>query len=185
MINRFIATQAATTFLQVKKTSFCITFCFHIDMANITTAMLTINAMHFLKRQRHCFQHGLPYFVRIRRYCMLGIPVSNADEPRHIFSHQQRSPFTLNFHRFTKNDLRHDDTGPFQFFNYRNLTDNRWSAERITYGMKQMMRHALYIQLFAVALDALHPAHTITAIVRLFNPVALCCPPVIKFVVLC
>ncbi|CSR47005.1 Uncharacterised protein [Shigella sonnei] len=48
-----------------------------------------------------------------------------------------------------------------------------------------MMRHALYIQLFAVALDALHPAHTITAIVRLFNPVALCCPPVIKFVVLC
>ena len=45
MINRFIATQAATTFLQVKKTSFCITFCFHIDMANITTAMLTINAM--------------------------------------------------------------------------------------------------------------------------------------------
>jgi glycerophosphoryl diester phosphodiesterase len=76
-------------------------------------------------------------------------------------------------------------TGPFQFFNYRNLTDNRWSAERITYGMKQMMRHALYIQLFAVALDALHPAHTITAIVRLFNPVALCCPPVIKFVVFC
>ncbi|WP_213091518.1 hypothetical protein, partial [Escherichia coli] len=29
-----------------------------------------------------------------------------------------------------------------------------------------MMRHALYIQLFAVALDTLHPAHTITAIVR-------------------
>ena len=45
MINRFIATQAATTFLQVKKPASALPSVFHIDMANITTAMLTINAM--------------------------------------------------------------------------------------------------------------------------------------------
>ncbi len=78
------------------------------------------------------------------------------DEPRHIFSHQQRAPFTLNFPASPKTIFGtmtparssslipqpHGQSLVGRTDNVRNETE---------------MRHALYIQLFAVALDALHP----------------------------